>query len=126
MKNRVIAQLAAAALAAFLAQSASAAPLASFGGTIRGTVTDPSGAVIPGATVVISAGHLARSISTDEGGQYAVIGLAPGHYSIAVHSPGFSRFERSGLLVSAGYQTEANAQLMITGFKQSITVTPAH
>src|SRR5215471_14602383 len=123
MKNPVIAQLAAATLVAFLTSVAPAAQVTK-SGEIHGIVTDPSGAAIPGASVVISASHFVRTISTDEAGQYAFFGMAPGHYRVDVQSPGFSRFEKSDLVVSAGYETEADAQLNITDLKQEIKVTP--
>ena len=47
---------------------------------IHGSVTDPSGAVIPAAMVTISSGSFSRTVSTDEVGQYDLTGVVPGHY----------------------------------------------
>ena len=118
-----MAYLAAAVMVAFLAQFAPGAQSSIASGTLHGVVTDPSGAAIPGASVVVSGGRFVQPVSTDETGQYALSGLLPGHYRVQIHSPGFSRFEKSGLVVSAGYETEADAQLIISALKQEITVT---
>ena len=71
----------------------------------------------------MSSGQFVRTLSTDETGQYAIPGLSPGHYRVQIHSAGFSTFEKAGLVLSAGYQTEADAQLSIRTAKQEITVT---
>src|SRR5207247_928264 len=113
MKNRMLICLAAAVMAAFLALSAPVTQSSIAGGTLHGMVTDPSGAAIFGASVIVSAAQFVQSVSTDETGQYAVSGLTPGHYRVQIHSVGFSPFEKSGLVLSAGYQTEADEQLII-------------
>jgi hypothetical protein len=62
---------------------------------IRGQVTDPSKAVIPGATVSLSgANDFLRSASTDEQGRYTLTNLAPGKYVFRVSSTGFAPLER--------------------------------
>ena len=96
---------------------------ASSAASISGTVTDPSGAVVPGATVTISSGHFAETVSTDAIGQYSTPALAPNHYTVRVHANGFSTFERNGLVVSRGHKTEVDAPLAISQVYQEITVT---
>ena len=123
MNNRAIIFVAAGLMAAFLAHSAPRAHSSTANGTLHGIVTDPSGAVIPGASVIVSSGDFVQSVSTDETGQYTVAGLAPGHYRVHIHSSGFSIFGRAGLLLSAGYETEADAQLTISPSRQVVTVT---
>ena len=124
MNNRAIICMAAAALmAGFLAQSAPRIHSSMEGGTLHGVVTDPSGAAIPGATVIVSSGEFVQSVSTDTTGQYTVAGLVPGHYHVHIHSAGFSIFGKSGLVLSAGYETEADAQLAISPARQVVTVT---
>ena len=92
-------------------------------GTLRGIVTDPSGAAIPAASVMVSGPNLVRTVSTDETGRYVMTGLLPGHYTVQVYSPGFAPLVRSGLVLSAGYETEGDAQLAIKASRQAITVT---
>ncbi len=122
MKNRILAHLAAATIAAFLAQALPGAQPPASAGAIHGTVTDPSGAVIPEVSVSLSAHDLVWTISTDQRGHYALSGLPPGLYRVEVHFPGFSRFVKSGLVVSDGYETEADVQLTLSAVKQKITV----
>ena len=62
-------------------------------GSITGTVKDPSGAVLPGVTVEASSPVLiekVRSVVTDGGGQYRIIDLRPGTYSVTFTLPGFN------------------------------------
>src|ERR1700716_928756 len=62
------------------------------GGTISGSVTDPSSAAVPGATVVVlnqSKGE-ARTIATNENGYYSAPNLIPGNYSITISANGFT------------------------------------
>jgi protocatechuate 3,4-dioxygenase beta subunit len=123
MTNHAMIYLAAALMAVFPTYSAPRVHSTTASGTLRGTVTDPSGAVIPGALVVASSGDFVRSVSTDETGQYAIYGLAAGHYRVNIHSAGFAAFHKSGLVVSSGYETESDAQLNIGASKQEITVS---
>jgi hypothetical protein len=123
MKNRAIICMAAALMAALLAQSAPRVYSSVESGTLHGIVTDPSGAAIPGASVIVSRGEFVETVSTDETGQYKVLGLAPGHYRVHVHSAGFSIFGSSGLVLSPGYETEADARLTISPSRQVVTVT---
>jgi hypothetical protein len=123
MKNRVMIYAAAAAMAAFAAQAPVAAQSSAAKAVLHGIVTDPSGAAIPAATVVVTGAHLVRTLSTDGTGQYVITGLPPGHYSVQIQSAGFSPAGKSGLVLSAGYETEADAQLTIRASKQEITVT---
>ena len=123
MTKRIMLQLFAATIAILPAQPAPAAHAQIPGGAIHGIVTDPSGAAIPGASVALASHRLIRTVSTDQSGQYTIFGLPPGHYGVEVHSPGFSRSEKSGLVVSDGYETEADVQLSIAALKQHVTVT---
>ena len=92
-------------------------------GSLFGEVTDPSGARVPGAKILVSSDHWSATFSTGETGQYVVTGLAPGTYEVAVSSDGFATFERAGLVVSAGDKTEMDASLDLAILKQEITVT---
>lgn len=90
---------------------------------LRGTVTDPSGAVIPGAAVTISGPHYQHTVSTDHAGHYEVMGMPAGQYQVSVRVPGFATFKRAGYTVTAGFDTEADAQVAIRADKQAITVS---
>ena len=68
--------------------------------TITGTVKDTSGAVLPGVTVEASSPVLiekVRTVVTDGGGQYRIVDLRPGTYSVTFTLPGFNTFKRDGV-----------------------------
>jgi len=71
-------------------------------GSITGKVADPQGAVIRGATVVVTnvETNAIRRASSNESGYFEVTLLNPGHYTVAVEAAGFSRAVRSGLDVN--------------------------
>lgn len=89
---------------------------------IHGSVTDPSGAVIPAAMVTISSGAFSRTVSTDEAGKYDVTGVAPGHYRVRVHFGGFAPFDRNSYIITEGHETEVNVQLELREARQTVTV----
>jgi hypothetical protein len=68
--------------------------------SIAGVVRDASGGVLPGATVEVSSPALiekVRSAVSDGSGQYRVIDLRPGTYSVVVTLSGFSTYRRDGI-----------------------------
>src|SRR5438132_565238 len=72
-------------------------------GRILGSVKDPTGAVLPGATVSIidTQRGLARTLTTDEVGQYNAPTLIPGTYTVRVELPGFKTLDRGNVFVDA-------------------------
>jgi hypothetical protein len=67
--------------------------------TITGTVKDTSGAVLPGVTVEASSPVLiekVRTVVTDGSGQYRIVDLRPGTYSVTFTLPGFNRDDQRG------------------------------
>jgi hypothetical protein len=60
--------------------------------TLRGTLPDKSGAVIPGVTVSLTTGETAKSAVTQTDGSYTFIGLVPGEYMVRVEFPGVRSF----------------------------------
>ena len=68
-------------------------------GSISGVVKDESGAVIPGATVVVTnvGTGVKRSVSTDSGGRYRAPGLDPGSYELEGRAAGFQTELRKGI-----------------------------
>ena len=91
--------------------------------SVRGTVTDPSGAVVAKATVhLIDANSVERVATTDDKGRYSFTDVAPGSYEVRVVFTGFETFEQGGVQVSAGAGSTVNAQLRISSQRQDITV----
>jgi hypothetical protein len=94
------------------------------GPSITGTVTDQTGAVIPGAsvTVIDTLTGERRDTATDTAGRYVVVGLAPGTYQVEVHAKGFARTTLASVVVAASGQSVANLTLTISSASQSVTV----
>jgi hypothetical protein len=95
--------------------------------SITGTVTDPSGAVVPGAkvTAVQTETGTTQSTITNGDGLYQVPGLAVGHYDLTVTAGGFSVFQRSGIVVNAAQTLREDATLTVGTSAQTVTVQAA-
>jgi hypothetical protein len=104
-------------LFAFLALCFCALPLTAQTnfGRISGTVTDPSGAAIPAAKVIITNTdtHAVRSLTTDDHGFYVSENLPIGPYSVTVDQAGFRKAERRGLFVVADGRVTADFSLQV-------------
>jgi Carboxypeptidase regulatory-like domain len=105
---------------AFLPASASAQA------TLSGTVKDTSGAVLPGVTVEASSPVLiekVRTAVTDGSGQYRIIDLPPGPYTLNFTLTGFSVVKREGIELAGVAVTTINAELRVGAVQETITVT---
>src|ERR1043165_1873179 len=99
-------------------------------GTIRGTVTDPNGAVIPNAAVKVTdqTTGISRDVTTDSDGNYEVAALKPGIYKISVTATGFKTTEMGAVLkgsdvVRADIRSEVGTQsenVLITGAEAGV------
>ncbi len=93
--------------------------------TIEGAVTDPTGAVIRGAEIVIR-GKLtndSRRVATDERGRYLAASLEPGIYSVEAAHPGFRRESRDGIRLDAGRTLTTSFTLQVGATQDRIVVT---
>ncbi len=90
-------------------------------GTLKGRVTDSSGAVVPGAKVTLTASGVERSTATDQTGAYTVTGLAPATYTVRITAPGFGVF-RSKVDLSSARAATLDASLVVALEKQEVTV----
>ena len=96
--------------------------------TITGIVTDSSGAVLPGVTVEASSPALierSRASVTDTTGQYRIIDLRPGRYTVTFTIAGFSTLTRTGLELTGSFVATVNAELRVGGVEEAVTVTGA-
>lgn len=90
-------------------------------GTVKGILTDDSGAVIPAANVSLAFGGAAKAAQTQADGSYTFSGLAPGQYTVSIVFPGFAPFTRA-ITVAAGGTVELPIQLAVRAEKQEVTV----
>jgi hypothetical protein len=114
--------LAVCALTALLLCPASARAQAS----IAGVVKDASGAVLPGVTVEASSPVLiekTRSAVTDGTGQYRIINLLPGTYTVTFTLTGFSSVKRADIELTGAFTATVNADLKVGGVAETITVS---
>jgi len=91
-------------------------------GAVRGTVTDPSGAVIAGATVTLSnaTSGLSRTVTTDATGQFAFLNIPFNPYRVSVSAPGFAALSQSAEIRSA---VGINLKLVLQIAEAASTVT---
>jgi len=108
---------------AVLAQARSLSALP--GSSLMGTVTDVTGAVVPGATLAVTdtAAHTVRTVRTDGAGRYVVNGLAAGTYRVEARSPGFRTETLAAVAVAAAQPAVANLSLAVGAATQTVTVT---
>jgi Carboxypeptidase regulatory-like domain len=102
-------------------------PVAAFAqASIAGVVRDTSGAVLPGVTVEASSPALiekVRSAVTDGSGQYRIVSLDPGTYSVTFTLTGFTGFRREGIELTGAFVATVNADLKVGTVQETITVT---
>ena len=94
-------------------------------GAITGTITDPSGSVIPAATVVVHNSDTGadQSLSTNSAGIYAAQFLQPGHYDVTASKTGFTKTTRQGLTVEVGRSLTIDFSLTVQSGTDTVTVT---
>ena len=95
--------------------------------TIVGSVSDQTGALIPGATVTIEnvATQAERTAETDGVGNYSIESLPPGEYNMSVESTGFKRTEQEGVRLFASDRPKIDFVLEVGEVTESVTVTEA-
>src|ERR1051326_1769149 len=91
------------------------------GGTVRGVVSDHSGAVIPRASVQVSGPAGEKSAVAQGDGSYSLPDLAAGQYILRVRFPGFVPFEKT-ILVEGGKTAQVPIQLVVGAEKQTVAV----
>jgi carboxypeptidase family protein/TonB-dependent receptor-like protein len=97
-------------------------------GSLIGTLRDPQGAAVPGATVRVSSSSLIGGPAlaiTDARGQFRFPALAPGRYTLDVEIPGFERFHEEGIPISVGSTVAKAIALGLAGVAESLVVEGA-
>src|SRR3954469_20941157 len=106
-------------LAAFLASASWAQTAAT--STVRGVMTDDSGAVVPAASVTLTGNGATKTAQTQADGTYTFNSVAPGQYHVKVTFPGFAAVDKP-VNVTPGANLNVPVQLTIAAGKQEITV----
>jgi hypothetical protein len=100
--------------------------LASAQSAIAGVVRDTSGAVLPGVTVEASSPALierVKTATTNESGQYRIVDLRPGTYTVTFTLTGFTTIKRESIELEANFTAPINVEMRIGALEESIVVT---
>jgi len=89
--------------------------------TLRGVVTDNSGAVIPSVPITLLGGGSANTTKTQADGSYSFVGLAAGEYTLKAVYPGFVPIEKT-VTIESGKTLQYPIQMMVSAGKQDVTV----
>src|SRR5712671_4125757 len=122
-RMRRIARVAIAVLTCLLAGRAIASAQT---GSIAGVVRDTSGAVLPGVTVEAASPVLierVRSAITDGQGNFRIIDLRPGTYTVTFSLEGFNLFKREGIVLTSDFTATVNAEMRVGALSETVTVT---
>jgi Carboxypeptidase regulatory-like domain len=113
-----------AALLALSCLLATAGRLRAQTGSLRGQVSDPSGAVVSHATVATTPAQpgASRTAFTDVNGQYVFQGLAPGAYTVTAEAPGFAEFSQREVRIPAGKTVTLDLKLELLTVHQQVEV----
>ena len=112
-------------LAVLIAASASSASAQTLYGSLVGNITDPSGAAVPGATVVVTNPDtgFTRQATTDERGAYQFANLLPGRYDLKVAAKSFAALAEAGIAVSPNAVVRIDGRLELATTSEAVTVT---
>ncbi len=94
-------------------------------GSIFGTVTDPSGAAVPGVKVTVTSATKGTSqeTTTNADGNYSVTHLIPDVYNVRAEAAGFKAFEAKSIVVSADAAARVDGQFQVGGSTETVEVT---
>ena len=120
-----VSRLLTALVLAVLSLCATAFAQSAASGNIEGVVTDTTGAVLPGVTVVVrnTNTNISREIVTDEAGRYRANALQPGVYDVTATLGGFQTATFSNLQVPVGQTLAADIKMRAAGVTETVTVT---
>jgi hypothetical protein len=102
---------------------------AALSGGIAGVVRDTSGAVLPGVSVEAASPALiekVRTVVTDDQGQYKIVDLRPGSYTVTFTLAGFSTVKREGLELTTGFTAAVNADHRAAAMPESFWQCRSH
>src|SRR4028118_422778 len=94
--------------------------------TLRGTVLDPNGAVVPTASVSIAnqeTGINRRTVTTNESGVYVFTALTPGLYRVSIEAANFKTAIKENIRLNVGETQEFNFTMEVGGTQETVNVT---
>jgi hypothetical protein len=93
--------------------------------SLRGVVTDPSGAAIPGATITIvnPSTNATRTTTSSADGTYSFTEVFPGTYTLTVEAGGFQKYQRSGVVLRVSLPATVNVQMKVGSVTQVVSVS---
>src|SRR5690242_3601006 len=96
-------------------------------GSLSGTVTDPAGAVVPGASVTVrnNATSTVRTATTGDNGTFLLTEVDPGTYTVTVEISGFKKSVASSVVVNTGVSSQISIALETGQVSETVTVTDA-
>ena len=114
-----------AAVVAFLLLSLILSAQTGTEGSILGTVTDSSGAVIPGASVTVTnlETGIGKKAVSDSSGYFQILALVRGFYSVTVSGTGFTTWQLQSIELTAGENKRVSPVLQVGTAKQEVTFT---
>lgn len=114
-------------VAALVLAGSSVAAHAQSTSTLSGSVTDPSGAVVPQAQVTVKglSTGVTRTVTSDAAGNYTIPSLQPGNYSVKVAAPGFADFTIQSVTLQVDQSVTSNARLGLSSAGEKIEVEGA-
>ena len=94
-------------------------------GSLTGLVSDPSGAVVSGATVTLTnlGTNFAQTVKTDNTGVYLIKPVEPGSYSMKINAQGFAGYVQTGIVINANEYATQNVHLKIGSTGETVSVT---
>jgi hypothetical protein len=102
-------------------------PAASYAqSSLAGVAKDTSGGILPGVTVEASSPALiekVRTVTTDAAGQYKIVDLRPGTYTVTFSLTGFSQIKRQGVELAGSGTVQINADMKVGALEETITVS---
>src|SRR5262245_19229352 len=128
MKKMRLLRSVAAVIGVLLIAPASAGAQAATTGSIAGVGRGAPGALLAGVTVAASSPVLierVRTVVTDDQGQYKIVELRPGTYTVTFSLTGFTTVKREGLELTTGLTATANADMKVGSLEETVTVSGA-
>ncbi|HLK50206.1 MAG TPA: carboxypeptidase regulatory-like domain-containing protein [Bryobacteraceae bacterium] len=109
----------------FAGSSSLCGQAASGTGSISGLVTDPTGAIMPGAMIEVRnlGTNVARTLVSNDAGLYEAVALQPGTYEVKASKSGFATLVRAGITVAVGQAALVNMAMQVSVTSETVTVS---